>query len=63
MSGAQDEYDRYIGGVYRLLADARPTEDIVDYLYEIETERMGLSSNRKGLQAVAETPKEIDVKL
>lgn len=61
--GAQEEYDRYIEGVYRLLADASPTEGIVDYLYKIETERIGLSSNRKGLHAVAEMLKEINVKL
>ncbi len=39
---AQNEYDSYIFGVYKLLVFGASEQEIADYLYEIETERMGL---------------------
>jgi len=60
---AQDEYDGYIGGLYRILANEGTTDEIVDYLYKIETERMGFSVNREDLIPVANKLKRIDVKL
>ena len=44
-----DEYDSHIGVIYRILS-GNPTEsEIVDRLYQIETETMGLSSHNKEL--------------
>ena len=40
---AQDEYDSYIGEVYRMVACRTSALQITDYLYRIETEWMGLS--------------------
>lgn len=39
----QDEYDSYVGGVYRLLASGASEEQLVDHLRLIETSNMGLS--------------------
>ena len=39
---AQDEYDGYVGGVYRLLASGPTEKQIVDYLRSIEADAMGL---------------------
>ena len=38
---AQDEYDIYIGGVYRLLADGASAPELVNHLAEIETGALG----------------------
>lgn len=39
---AQDEYDSYVGGVYRLLASNASADELVEHLDEIETAGMGL---------------------
>jgi hypothetical protein len=41
---ASDEYDGYIGGIYRLLHDGASDERIAEHLSQIETEAMGLPS-------------------
>ena len=61
--GAQDEYDGYIGGVYRLLANGASEKQIIDHLYKIETEYMELESSEKALKEVAEALRKISVKL
>ena len=51
---AQDEYDSYVGGVYRLLASHASADEIIDHLFTIESQTMGLSSaGREKLRAVA----------
>jgi hypothetical protein len=62
--GPDDEYDSYIGGIYRILSD-NPTESkLIDHLYEIETEMMGLPSHKKDiLLPIAHKLMEIDVTL
>jgi len=40
---AEDEYDGYVGGVYRLLASGASQDQLVEHLRQIETTRMGLS--------------------
>ena len=61
--GAQDEYNGYIGGVYRLLASGASDKQIIDHLYKIETEYMELESSKKTLKEVAESLRKISVKL
>lgn len=39
---ASDEYDSYVGGVYRLLASRCSAEELIDHLFVIETQTMGL---------------------
>ena len=62
-SGAQDEYDGYIGGIYRLLANRASEKQIIDHLYKIETENMELESSKKTLKDVATALMKIDVNL
>ncbi|MFH1022922.1 MAG: hypothetical protein V1809_05995 [Planctomycetota bacterium] len=45
--GPEDEYDSYIGGVYRLLASKAPKETLSAHLQKIETDSMGLSPARQ----------------
>lgn len=40
---AQDEYDSYVGGVYRLLASGASQDQLVEHLRQIEIAQMGLS--------------------
>jgi hypothetical protein len=51
---AQDEYDTYVPVIHRLLATNRPKHELVDYLWSVETERMGLPGDRRATEAVAE---------
>jgi hypothetical protein len=38
---AQDEYDSYVGGVYRLIASGASAKQIAEHLVRIETDRLG----------------------
>ncbi len=59
---AQDEYDSYIGGIYQLLIGKAPDEKIVDYLYCVETDQMGLPEHdRGGLRPVVEALRAISI--
>lgn len=60
---AHDEYNNYIGKVYRLLASNGSIEELVDLLYEIEHEWMGLTPNREGLKNVAIKLRKLNVSL
>jgi hypothetical protein len=37
----RNEYDAYIGGVYRILAGSRSESDLLNYLFHAETKAMG----------------------
>lgn len=50
---AQDEYDSYIPDVYELILSNRTEKEVFDYLWGIETERMGLSGDKKHTQTIA----------
>jgi hypothetical protein len=51
---AQDEYDSYVGGVYRMLASACSEDEIIDHLWRIESHNMGLlTADRESLRPVA----------
>ena len=61
---AGDEYDSYIGGVYRLLASGVSEDELVEHLWRIETVTMGLSSpDRDKLRPVARRLQDLKVKL
>lgn len=63
---AQDEYDSYVGAVYKLLISNRSRSEIFDYLWWLETEHMGLSGDRQATEAFAmrllRLPEELDLK-
>ncbi len=51
---ARDEYDSYAFGVYKLLVSRASEQDIVDYLYKIERNFMGIAVHeREALSPVA----------
>lgn len=51
---AQDEYDSYIHEVHGMLIRHEPRHRLVDHLWWIETEHMGLFGNRSRTEAVAD---------
>jgi hypothetical protein len=51
---AADEYDSYIGEVYGLLVGREPLHKMVDFLWWVETQHMGLAGNRRKTEVVAE---------
>lgn len=63
MSEARDEYNSYVGKVYRLLASKPSINEIVDLLCEIEAEWMGLTPDKERLQTIAIKLYKLDVSL
>ena len=61
---AHSEYDRYVGPVYRILADSRSEEELINYFSHMETKMMGFAPPpREHLQAVASRLLALDVSL
>ena len=52
--GAEDEYDSYISEVYGLLVRREPRHKLVDFLWWVETDHMGLRGNRQRTERVAD---------
>lgn len=50
---AQDEYDSYISDIYKLIHSKKTESEVFDYLWEIETDHMGLSGDKKHTQTIA----------
>ena len=51
---AQDEYDSYIGKIHGMLIRHEPRHKLVDHLWLIETEYMGLFGNRQRTEATVD---------
>ncbi len=62
-SGPDDEYNSYVGGIYRLLASGASEHQIIERLYQLETVSMGLNGNRERLKNVAEKLMKLSVSL
>ncbi len=61
---AKDEYDDYVGGVYRLLATGASPQEVAKHLAEIEVSTMGLP--RRAIESVLPVAEELcrlDVRL
>ena len=60
----QHEYDSYAPHIYTLLITRRPHNEIFDYLWKIETDRMKLTGDRQATERFAERllriPREIE---
>ncbi len=56
---AKDEYDDYVPDVYELLVRGHETRAIVDYLWSLETQHMGLDGNRAATERFAKRPQDI----
>jgi hypothetical protein len=59
---AQDEYDGYVGGVYRLLANGSSAHDVAHHLADVQREAMGLSADLPSLFAVANRLVDLNVR-
>jgi hypothetical protein len=60
----EDEYDAYIGGVYRILATSRSGEELITYLQEVVQNQMGLrTGERETLRQIAQRLLAVDIKL
>ena len=61
---AHDEYDAYVGGVYRLLASGASAEAVAAHLSRLEATKMGLTSGSpEQLLPVARRLCALDVRL
>jgi hypothetical protein len=61
---AQDEYDGYIGELYRLLVSRPSVEEVCTHLATIEEQSMGLGSvDPKSLETVASKLIKLNVRL
>ena len=61
---AQDEYDAYIGGVYRLLVSDATAKEIAQHLVDIETKQLGFEdTDPKMLIPLAYKLKRLNVRL
>jgi hypothetical protein len=61
---AQDEYDHYVGGVYRLLASGASPQEVAEHLCRVKGEWMGYTQARPSeLLPVAEKLCGLDVRL
>jgi hypothetical protein len=61
---AQDEYDAYVGGVYRLLATGASARQIAEHLAQVEAKYLGFEdTNPKMLIPVAEKLLRLNVRL
>lgn len=54
ISEARNEYDHYIPTIHRLLISRCPKQELVDYLWWLETEHMGLSGDLQATENFAE---------
>jgi len=60
---AQDEYNGYVGGVYRLLAAGASPRSVAEHLARVEGEQMGLGAPADKLIDVATKLCTLDVQL
>ena len=64
MPEAQDEYDRYVSTIHRMLVSRVPRHEIFGYLWWLETEHMGLIGDRQATEKFADRlmqiPAEVD---
>ena len=50
---AQDEYDSYVPAIHKMLISRSTTQEVSEYLWELETQHMGLLGNRSHTEAIA----------
>jgi len=61
---ARDEYDAYIGGVYRLLASGASEDEIIEHLHRIESDTIGMPAvDREGLRGVVRKLTKLNILL
>jgi hypothetical protein len=61
---AQDEYDAYVGGVYRLLASGASARTVAEHLAKVESDRLGfVDTDPKMLLPVARRLVKLNVRI
>ena len=61
---AQGEYDAYVGAVYRLLASGASEDEIIEHLYSVESDTIGMpAADRECLRGVARQLRGLNVSL
>lgn len=55
IEGAENEYDLYIAPICLILSSHNMASSILEYLWQIETQHMGLTGNRGKTEKFAET--------
>jgi hypothetical protein len=60
---AQDEYDGYVGGIYRLLASGALPHAVAEHLARVEAEQMGFGTTADKLLPVAQMLCALNVEL
>jgi hypothetical protein len=58
---AHDEYDSYVLQLYGMLRNGTSEDSLAQYLYDVETERMGTTAQKDALLPVAKKLFSIDV--
>jgi hypothetical protein len=53
-SGPRDEYSSYVPSIFKLLIENRPADVIAEKLCQIESDEMGMKSNKEYNMPVAE---------
>ena len=59
----RDEYDAYIGGVYRLLFQGASIPDIANHLASVESLQIGFDVTVESLHAIATKLQAIDIQI
>jgi len=60
----EDEYDSYIGPVYRILSGSRSEQELIDFLFRTERDTIGVScESPEQLRPVARRLLDLDVSL
>jgi len=59
----EDEYDRYIGEIYRSLADKAAEAELAEHLRQLEITQLETVTSRKHRKMVAEKLKRLDVSI
>jgi hypothetical protein len=61
---ARDEYDAYVGGVYKLIASGATAREVAEHLARVEAERLGFAdTDPKMLIPVAEKLLKLNLRL
>jgi hypothetical protein len=60
---AQDEYDMYVGAIYRLIASRASPMEIANHLARLEGDQLDLAIRADALLQVAEKLHSLDVRL
>ena len=63
-STPEDEYDGYIGPVYRILSGSRSEQELIEYLFRTERDTIGIAcDSSESLRPVARRLLALDVTL